>query len=146
MENPTQIEILLVEDNPVDAELTIGALKKHNFLNPLQWVKDGQEALDFLFGEGAYADRTGVKLPKLILLDIKMPKVSGIEVLRKIKADAELRAVPVVIMSSSSEHPDIAEAYRLGVNSYIIKAVDFGVFAKTVAKVGTYWLTTNRGI
>ena len=146
MATANQIEILLVEDNPLDAEMTMRTLKKHNFVNPLQWVKDGQEALDFLFCEGAYADRRAMEWPKLILLDIKMPKVNGIEVLQKIKQDDKLRRVPVVILTSSAEQPDIEEAYRLGVNSYIVKPVEFGAFAETVAKVGMYWIMTNRGM
>lgn len=145
MNNTNPVEILLVEDNPHDAEMTTRTLKKSNFLNPLHWVKDGQEALDFLFAEGAYADRKDADPPKLILLDIKMPKVNGIEVLKKIKLDERLRMVPVVIMTSSSEQPDVAEAYRLGVNSYIVKPVEFGAFAEMVAKIGMYWILTNRG-
>ena len=144
--NSNSIEILLAEDNPQDAEMTIRALRKHNFLNPVHWVKNGQEALDFLLGEGAYTQRKGAPPPDLILLDIKMPKLSGIEVLERIKADAGLRLIPVVIMTSSDEQPDVAEAYRLGVNSYIVKPVEFGAFAETVAKIGMYWIITNRGL
>ena len=141
-----KVEILLVEDSPYDADMTKRTLKKHNFLNPLHWVKDGQEALDFLFCEGVYTGRKGADPPKLILLDIKMPKIDGIEVLRRIKADEHLRSIPVVIMTSSSEQPDVAEAYRLGVNSYIVKPVEIGAFAQTVAKIGMYWIMTNRGV
>ena len=143
VEKTHRIEILLVEDNPIDAEMTIRTLRQHNFLNPLLWVKDGQEALDFLFCVGAYANRKGMEPPKLILLDIRMPKVNGIEVLQKIKTDARLRLVPVVVLSSSSEHPDIAEACRLGVNSYIVKSIDFGAFAETIAKVTKRYIPTN---
>jgi two-component system response regulator len=144
MEN--KIEILLAEDNPHDAEMTMRTLKKHNFLNQLHWVKDGQEALDFLYCKGAYASRTTAEPPRLILLDIKMPKINGIEVLHKIKSDDKLRTVPVVVMTSSEEQPDIADAYRLGVNSYIVKPVEFGAFAETVAKIGMYWMVTNRAL
>ena len=142
--NTDQIEILLAEDNMHDAEITIRTLKKHNFLNPLKWVKDGQEALDFLFCEGPYANRRGAEPPKLILLDIEMSKVTGIEVLHKIKADAKLCMVPIVILASSSEQPDVAEAYRLGVDSYVVKPVDFGAFAETLAKAG--WIATHPGL
>jgi two-component system, response regulator len=142
--NTDHIEILLAEDNMHDAEITIRTLKKHNFLNPLKWVKDGQEALDFLFCEGAYTNRRGEEPPKLILLDIEMSKVTGIEVLHKIKADAKLCMVPIVIMTSSSEQPDVAEAYRLGVNSYVVKPVDSGAFAETLEKAG--WIATHRGV
>ena len=140
-----RVEILLAEDNPQDAEMTMRTLKKHNFLNSLHWVKDGQQALDFLYCEGAYAVRDNTVQPELILLDIKMPKIDGIEVLQKIKGDARLRTIPVVIMTSSDEQPDVAKAYELGVNSYIVKPVEFGAFAETVAKIGMYWIMTNRG-
>ena len=144
MESTNQVDILLVEDSPLDAEMTIRTLNKHNCSNSLHWVKDGQEALDFLFCEGAYESRKGMEPPQLILLDINMPKVNGMEVLRKIKEHADLRLVPVVMMTSSSKHPDSLEAYRLGVNSYIVKPVEFGEFAETVAKVGMYWMMTNH--
>ena len=138
-----RIEILLVEDNPIDAEMTIRTLRQHDCLNPLLWVKDGQEALDFLFCVGAHADRKGVEPPKLILLDIRMPKVNGIELLQKIKTDARLSLVPVVVLSSSSEHPDIAEACRLGVNSYIVKSIDFGAFGESIAKAAKRYIPTT---
>ena len=132
-----QLEILLVEDNPQDAEMTQRALRQHNLVNRLHWVKDGAEALEYLLAN----DR---QKPKLVLLDLKMPKVDGIEVLRRMKADASLRAIPVVIMTSSNEERDVAETYRLGVNSYIVKPVEFEVFLETVAKIGLYWVLTNR--
>jgi two-component system, response regulator len=138
-----QIEILLVEDNPEDAEMTMRALRKRNLANQLHWVKDGAEALDYLFGTGQYADRDKNHPPKLVLLDIKMPKVDGIEVLRRIKA-SDLKTVPVVVMTSSNEERDVLESYRLGVNSYIVKPVQFEAFLDTVAKIGLYWVLTNR--
>lgn len=145
MNDYQQVEILLVEDNPNDAELTMRSMKKGNFLNKLYWVKDGQEALDFLYCTGAYAERDGDDHPKLILLDLKMPKVDGIEVLQRIKADERLRVIPVVVMTSSNEQPDIIESYRLGINSYVVKPVEFGAFAEAVAKIGMYWMMVNRG-
>lgn len=139
-----QVEILLAEDNPKDAEMTQRALRKHNFGNRVLWVKDGAEALDYLFCRGAYADRDPARPPKLILLDIKMPKVDGIEVLRQVKSDARTRGIPVVVMTSSNEEQDVVESYRLGVNSYIVKPIEFGAFLETVSKVGLYWVLTNR--
>jgi len=136
--------ILLAEDNPRDAEMTLRSLKKHNIANSVHWVKDGAEALDFMFCEGAYAGRDPGHAPRLILLDIKMPKVDGIEVLRRLKADARTKTTPVVIMTSSNEERDVFESYRLGVNSYIVKPVQFESFLDTVAKIGLYWLLTNR--
>jgi two-component system response regulator len=139
-----QIEILLAEDNPKDAEMTQRALRKHNLGNRLFWVKDGEEALDFIFCRGAYAGRDPSYPPKLVLLDIKMPRVDGIEVLRQLKADANARLIPVVVMTSSNEERDVLESYRLGANSYIVKPVDFSVFLDVVAKIGLYWVLTNR--
>jgi CheY-like chemotaxis protein len=138
-----QMEILLVEDNPEDAEMTMRALRKRNLANHVHWVKDGAEALDYLFCSGQYADRNPAHPPKLVLLDIKMPKVDGIEVLRRIKG-SELRSIPVVVMTSSNEERDVLESYRLGVNSYIVKPVQFEAFLDTVAKIGLYWVLTNR--
>ena len=138
-----QLEILLVEDNPEDAELTMRALRKRNLANQLHWVKDGEEALDYLFCSGKYAGRAPGRPPKLVLLDIKMPKVDGIEVLRRIKA-SELRTVPVVVMTSSNEERDVIESYRIGANSYIVKPVAFEAFTDTVSKIGLYWVLTNR--
>ena len=143
MENAGQIDILLIEDDPLDAEMTIRTLQ-HNIVNTLHWVKDGQEALDFLFCEGSYENRKGIEPPKLILLDIKLPKVNGIEVLHRIKADEHLRRIQIVIMTSSSEQPDIAEAFRLAVNSYVVKPIDYASFAKTIARIGLYWIVTDR--
>lgn len=144
MDRFEQVDILLAEDSPKDAELTQRALRKHNLGNRLYWVKDGAEALDFIFCRGAYGDRDPARPPKLVLLDIKMPKVDGIEVLRQVKADATTRTIPIVVMTSSNEDRDVMESYRLGVNSYIVKPVDVGAFLEVVAKTGLYWVLTNR--
>lgn len=144
MEKLEQIEILLAEDSTSDAEMTQRALRQHNLGNHLHWVKDGAEALDYLFGRGAYAGRDLARPPKLVLLDIKMPKVDGIEVLRQMKADERTKHVPVVVMTSSNEERDVLESYRLGANSYIVKPVDFGAFVDVVAKIGLYWVLANR--
>ncbi|HTP63663.1 MAG TPA: response regulator [Burkholderiales bacterium] len=139
-----QVEILLAEDNPKDAEMTQRALHKHNLGNRLHWVKDGEEALDFLFCRGQFSGRDPSRPPKLVLLDIKMPKVDGIQVLRQAKADERTRMVPVVVMTSSNEERDVMESYRLGANSYIVKPIEFGNFLEVVAKIGLYWVLTNR--
>ena len=144
--NDNKVEILLVEDNPHDAELTIRALKKANLANRLIHLHDGAEALDFLFARGTYSDRNIGNKPKVILLDIKMPKVDGIEVLRQLKLNEETRTIPVVIMTSSKEEQDIIASYDLGVNSYVVKPVDFESFAKAVSQLGFYWLITNQAI
>ena len=144
--NDNKVEILLVEDNPHDAELTIRALKKANLANRLIHLSDGAEALDFLFAKGMYADRNIGNRPKVILLDIKMPKVDGIEVLRQLKRNEATRTIPVVIMTSSKEEQDVITSYDLGVNSYVVKPVDFEGFAKAVSELGFYWLITNQGI
>jgi two-component system response regulator len=137
------VDILLVEDNPTDAEMTLRALRRNNLASKVHWVKDGEQALEFMFRTGAYAARDPVA-PKLVMLDIKMPKVDGIEVLRRLKANEETRPIPVVVMTSSNEERDVVESYRLGVNSYIVKPVQFDAFLETVAKIGLYWLITNR--
>ncbi len=139
-----QFEILLVEDSAKDAEMTLRALRRNNLANKVHWVKDGEEALAYMFSSGAYAGRDRAAVPKLIMLDIKMPKVDGIEVLRQLKADAATRTIPVVIMTSSNEESDVVESYKLGVNSYIVKPVVFESFLETVAKIGLYWVLTNR--
>ncbi len=144
MNKPPQVEMLLVEDNPNDAELTMRALKKAHFLNKVHWVRDGQEALDYLSCAGAYAGREKEDRPKLILLDLNMPKIGGIDVLKHIKSDARLRTIPVVVMTSSNEQPDVTQCYQLGVNSYIVKPLEFPAFAEAVTKIGMYWLMTNR--
>jgi CheY-like chemotaxis protein len=138
-----QVEILLVEDNPDDAEMTMRALRKRNLANQVHWVKDGEEALEYLFCSGRYAGRNPATPPKLVLLDIKMPKIDGIEVLRRVKG-SELKTIPVVVMTSSNEERDVLESYRLGVNSYIVKPVQFEAFLETVSKIGLYWVLTNR--
>jgi two-component system response regulator len=139
-----KIEILLVEDNPHDAEMTIRSLRKVNLANKLVHLKDGAEALDFIFAKGAFASRQIENKPKVILLDIKMPKVDGIEVLRQIKSNDITKTIPVVIMTSSKEEQDIITSYNLGVNSYVVKPVDFEGFAKAVAELGFYWLMINE--
>ncbi len=142
--NEEIVEILLVEDNPRDAELTIRALKKHNLANQLFHVRDGAEALDFLLGRGKYEGRQVDPLPKVIMLDLKLPKVNGLEVLRIIKSDPQLFTIPVVIVTSSAEDPDMDAAYELGANSYIIKPVQFDAFMEAMSKLGVYWLTANH--
>jgi len=142
--NVNEVEILLVEDNIHDAELTIRSLKKVNLANNLFHVKDGEEALDFIFAKGEYAGRQITNRPKVILLDIKMPKVDGIEVLKQIKANAITKTIPVVIMTSSREEQDIITSYKLGVNSYVVKPVNFEAFAKAICDLGFYWLIINQ--
>lgn len=137
-------EILLVEDNPQDAELTICALKKRTLANHFVHVQDGQEAIDFLFCEGAYSARNALEMPKVILLDLKLPKLSGIEVLRLLRADERTRTVPVVVLSSSREERDVIAAYQLGANSYIVKPVDFENFLEVVSNMITYWMLINE--
>ncbi|MFH1907270.1 MAG: response regulator [Chloroflexota bacterium] len=138
------VEILLVEDNPHDVELTLHALKKNNIANRIEVVRDGAEALEFIFATGAYADRQNVEKPRVILLDLKLPKVDGLEVLRQIKADPRTRTIPVVALTSSREERDIVESYKLGVNSYIVKPVDFEQFTEAVRQLGLYWLLLNQ--
>jgi two-component system, response regulator len=138
------VEILLVEDNPHDAEMTMRALKKSNFINRLYWVKDGVEALEFLHCSGAYEDRDPAEIPKLMLLDLKMPRLDGLDVLRALKGDERTRAIPIVVMTSSNRDRDIAESYQLGVNGYVTKPVQFASFVEAVAQIGLYWLCVNR--
>ncbi|HEY1051583.1 MAG TPA: response regulator [Prosthecobacter sp.] len=138
------IEILLVEDSPEDLELTCRALKNANLGNHLQVARDGAEALDFLYGEGEYAGRSVEDTPKLILLDLKLPKVDGLEVLQRIKSDARTQNIPVVVLTSSKEQSDVVESYALGVNSYIVKPVNFEGFMEAVQKLGYYWLLLNQ--
>jgi two-component system, response regulator len=138
------VDILLVEDNPNDAELTLHAFRKHKLTNRIHLVRDGAEALEFIFGTGAYADRDLSEQPKLVLLDLKLPKVDGLEVLRRIKGDPTTRAIPVVMLTSSREDRDVIEGYRLGVNSYIVKPVDFDQFTDAVRELGMYWLLLNK--
>lgn len=137
-------DILLVDDDPDDVELTVHALRSNNLVNSIQVLGDGQEALDFLYREGDFADRQGNTEPKVILLDLKLPKVDGLEVLRNIKADARLQTVPVVMLTSSREERDVVESYNLGVNSYLVKPVEFDRFAEAIRMTGMYWLLLNR--
>lgn len=138
MQNSNAVEILLVEDNLDDAGLTIRALKKHNLANNLLHLHDGEEAINYLFSEKT------TSIPKVILLDLKMPKVDGIEVLRKLKGDERRKIIPVVVLTSSKEEKDIVESYKLGVNAYIVKPVDFDKFAKAIAEIGFFWLLLNQ--
>jgi two-component system response regulator len=140
------VEILLVEDNPRDAELTIRALKKKNLANSLYHVEDGVEALDFLFARGRYSDRDINEAPKVVLLDLKLPRVDGLEVLTAIKADERTNSIPVVVITSSNEDPDVKKAYQLGANSYVIKPIQFDAFMEAMVKVGIYWLMVNHPI
>lgn len=144
MRNGSEVEILLVEDNDNDAEMTMRALRKRNLANSLARVKDGAEALDFLFCRGAYAERENNPSPKVVLLDLHLPKIDGIEVLRTVRANTKTAQLPVVVLTSSNEEKDIIETYKLGVNSYIVKPVDFEKFMDSVASVGLYWLLLNQ--
>jgi len=139
-----EIEILLVEDNPADAELALHALRREKLANSIHLVRDGEEALDYLFCRGSYQDRSADHQPRLVLLDLKLPKVDGLEVLRQVKNDARLRSIPVVILTSSREERDLVESYKLGVNSYIQKPVDFDRFREMIKEVGLYWLVVNQ--
>ncbi len=143
MEAFEQVEILLVEDNALDAEMTMRALKNGGLANKLLWVKDGQQALDYLFRHGDYSGREE-DYPRLVLLDLKMPRVDGIEVLKAVKADERTRRIPVVVMTSSQEERDVAQSYELGVNSYVVKPVDFNAFTSLARQAGYYWLAINR--
>ncbi len=142
--NTHPVEILLVEDNPNDVELTLHALRKNNLANNIHVVRDGEEALDFLFCRGNYQSRDTGLTPRVVLLDLKLPKVDGLEVLRQIRADDRLRTLPVVIMTSSREERDVVAGYRLGINSYIVKPVEFDQFTEAVRQIGCYWLLLNQ--
>ena len=144
MVNVDPVDILLVEDNPNDVELTLRALKRHKLANNVMVVRDGAEALDFIFREGAHADWSMERNPKLILLDLKLPKVDGLEVLRKLNSDERTKVIPVVVLTSSKEERDIVQSYKLGVNSYMVKPVDFDKFIECVSEVGLYWLVCNE--
>lgn len=144
MHNPDTVELLLIEDNPNDAELTLRALKKRNLTNSLFVAEDGAEALDFVYARGKYSQRDATHLPKVILLDLKLPKVSGLEVLKTIKNNPQTRTIPVIIVTSSAEDPDIKAAYDLGANSYVVKPVDFDQFSEAMSNLGFYWLLLNR--
>jgi two-component system response regulator len=144
MDELNAVEILLVEDNPRDAELTIRALKKKNLANNLHHVEDGVEALDYLFGRGKYSGRDINDTPKVVLLDLKLPRINGLEVLSAIKSDERTQSIPVVVVTSSAEDPDVKTAYQLGANSYVLKPVQFDAFIEAMAKVGIYWLMVNH--
>lgn len=141
---PAEMEILLVEDNPKDLELTLHALRKENLNNCVEVARDGEEALDFLFCRGTHSKRSFESPPKLIILDLKLPKVTGLEVLRAIKNDARTRAIPVAILTSSNEERDLVDGYKMGVNSYLRKPVDFDQFREIVKQLGLYWLAVNQ--
>jgi two-component system response regulator len=137
-------DILLVEDNASDAELTIRALKKSNLISNLLHLQNGEQALNYLFAEGEYEDRNINEIPKVILLDLKMPKIDGLEVLRQIKSDMRTNFIPVVLLTSSQEEKDIMNGYKFGVNSYVVKPVDFQNFVKAISDIGIYWLLLNQ--
>jgi two-component system response regulator len=139
-----EVEILLVEDSPEDAELTIKALRRYKIANEIQVAEDGAEALDFLFCRGAFKDRLPSQVPRLVLLDLKLPKVSGLEVLRAIRSDDRTRAIPVVVLTSSKEERDLIDGYKLGVNAYAQKPVDFEQFSETVRQIGMFWMLINQ--
>jgi two-component system, response regulator len=146
MEDLLAVEILVVEDNPHDAELTVRALKKNNLANNIFVVEDGEEALEFFFCRGRYSGRSFNNPLKVVLLDIKLPKISGLEVLRQIKADPRTSTIPVVIITSSEEEPDVRIAYQLGVNSYVVKPVGFDQFVSAMSQLGMYWLLVNHPV
>jgi CheY-like chemotaxis protein len=139
-----EVEILLVDDNASDVELTVRALRRHKLANSIHIADDGQEALDFVFCRGGHTDRSFSSPPKVIFLDLKMPKVDGIDVLRAIRADARTKMIPVVILTSSKEQRDIVEGYKLGVNAYIQKPVDFDEFRRVIEQMGMFWLVVNQ--
>jgi len=142
--NCKSTDILIVEDNPNDALLTIRSLKEHNLANNIVHVRDGQEALDYLFAEGGYSERDPLNLPKAILLDLKLPKLDGLQVLARIRGDERMKCVPVVILTSSQEEGDLVKSYKLGANSYIVKPVEFESFSAAIKQLGLYWLLLNK--
>ena len=144
MSNLKEVEILIVEDNPNDAEMALRALQKNKLTNKVKVVEDGEKALNFIFARGEFADRKNIPYPKIVLLDLKLPKVDGLEVLRAIKSDPDTKIIPVIVLTSSKEESDIVESYRLGVNSYIVKPVDFDKFVEAVRNLGLYWLLLNQ--
>jgi len=141
---PKDVQILLVEDDPKDAKLTIHALREETLANNLQVARDGEEALDYLFCQGEFAGRGSEHLPQLVLLDLKLPKVDGLEVLRTIKGDPRTKTIPVVVLTSSREEKDLVESYNLGVNAYVQKPVDFDSFRQAVKQLGLFWLVVNE--
>lgn len=144
MNLPEPVDILIVEDSPYDLEMALRGFRLANLVNHIQVARDGEEALDFLFCRGAFAGRNAEQRPRIILLDLKLPKVDGLEVLAQVKADAALRTVPVVMMTSSQEQSDLVRSYELGVNSYIVKPVQFDAFVKAVQEIGLYWMLLNQ--
>ena len=137
-------DVLLVEDNPNDALLTIRSLKDQNLANEIVHLSDGQAALDYLFAEGTYSSRNIQKVPKVVLLDLKLPKVGGLQVLKRLRDDARTKLLPIVILTSSQEESDLVESYKLGANSYIVKPVEFENFSKSIREIGLYWLVLNK--
>jgi two-component system, response regulator len=144
MTNISAVDILLVEDNPQDSELMLRALKKNHIANNIFTVEDGADAIDFIFSKGKFAGKTSGQWPRVILLDLKLPKINGLEVLKEIKSHEETRSIPVVMVTSSREDPDIKAAYELGANSYVVKPVDFESFQEAMVRVGLYWLLINQ--
>jgi two-component system, response regulator len=144
MKETETAEILLVEDNPNDAELTLNALREHHISKAICVVSDGTEALDFVFGTGKYSGRGADRLPRLVILDLKLPKVDGLEVLRRLKSNERTRSIPVVVLTSSREETDVVRSYALGVNSYVVKPVEFEAFSRVVGQIGSYWLSLNQ--
>jgi CheY-like chemotaxis protein len=142
--NYSECEVLLVEDDPNDSELTLRALEKHKLANKVYVVRDGEEALEFIFATGRYTDRNVSIPPKVVFLDLKLPKVNGLEVLRKIKSEEKTKTIPVVVVTSSQESQDVAECYKLGVNSYVQKPIEFENFVKAISDAGLYWLVINK--
>jgi CheY-like chemotaxis protein len=138
------VEVLIVEDNAHDMEMTVRALRKHHLANRVVAVGDGAEALDYVFARGAYAARSVADTPSVVFLDLKLPKIDGVEVLRQIKANPQTKSIPIVMLTSSAEDRDRIESYQLGVNSYVVKPIEFDSFAKTIADLGFYWLAVNR--
>jgi len=144
MDNLEAVEILIVEDNPVDAEMALRAFKKNNLTNQILVVGDGEEAIEFIFAKGKYANREKKIRPRIILLDLKLPKIDGLEVLKIIKENQETKSIPVIILTSSKEESDMVKSYQLGVNSYIVKPVDFDKFVEAIHELGLYWLLLNQ--
>ncbi|MDF2454972.1 MAG: response regulator receiver protein [Cytophagaceae bacterium] len=138
------VDILLVEDRPEDAELALMGLKKYNLINKIDWVKDGEEALEYIFAEGRYSHRDIKSKPKMILLDIQMPKVDGLEVLKRLRNDEQTKDIPVIMLTTSKEQQDIIDAYKLNVNAYILKPVDFGGFTEAMKTMGMFWILLNQ--
>jgi two-component system response regulator len=140
------LEILYIEDNPNDIELTLRALKKHNVANSVQVITDGEEALEYIFTTGQYAERNAKENPKVILLDLKLPKVGGLEILKRLKSEEQTKTIPVVVLTSSREEKDMIESYNYGVNSYVVKPINFDSFSEAVSSLGLYWLLINESL